>query len=291
MKILIIGKDSYIGNHIDKWLAQYDHNVVQLDVLSDEWKSFDYSGFDAIVHVAGIVHRPQCSDWNLYKSVNCDMPIAIATMAKKQGVKAYVYFSTMGVYNANKSLKGCVIDNTTPVLCEGNSMYGKSKLMAEQGLSELSDETFNVAFVRPPSVYGKDCKGGYIRGFVKIAKCLPVLPYAYDNVCQSFVYIDNLSECVRIIIENNLSGVFCPQDDEIPSANRLFEVICNAIGKKYKPSRFLGVCMRILSFIPLVNKAYGGISYARERSDIPGIEYVVVPFVEGMKRTLNNSNE
>ena len=288
MNILIIGKDSYIGNHIDEWLSQYGHTVTQLDVLTDVWKSFDYSSYDAIVHVAGIVHRPQCNDWDLYKSVNCDMPLAIATMAKAHGVKTYVYFSTMGVYDAKKSLKGCVIDNNTPLLCEGNSMYGKSKLMAEKGLHSLQDDNFNIAFVRPPSVYGKNCKGGYITGFAKIAKLLPIIPLAYENACQSFIYIDNLSECVRLIVENKLSGVFCPQDDEIPNANRLFEVICAGIGKKYRTSRILGLCLRFFSFIPLVNKAYGGISYDRECSEIPGIDYVKVTFDEGMRRSVNN---
>ena len=286
MKILIIGKDSYIGNHIDEWLEQYGHIVTQLDVLTETWKSFDYSRFDAVVHVAGIVHRPQCTDWNLYKSVNCDMPVSIATMAKMQGVKAYVYFSTMGVYDANKSLKGCVVDDRTPVLGEGNSMYGRSKLMAEEALTLLQNENFDVAIVRPPSVYGKDCKGGYINGFKKIAQCLPLIPRAYEDAKQSFIYIDNLSECVRIIIENHLSGTFCPQDDEIPSANRLFQVICSGIGKKYRASRLLGLCLQLLSFIPLVNKAYGGISYSKELSAIPGCDYVVVPFDEGMKRTV-----
>lgn len=52
MNILIIGKNSYIGNHIDEWLAQYGRIVTQLDVLT--------SRYDAIVHVVGIVHRPQC---------------------------------------------------------------------------------------------------------------------------------------------------------------------------------------------------------------------------------------
>ena len=82
MKILIIGKNSYIGDHIDEWLTKYGHKVEQLDVLTEDWKSYDYSPYDAIVHVAGIVHRPDCQDWNLYKSVNTDMPIAIASSYK-----------------------------------------------------------------------------------------------------------------------------------------------------------------------------------------------------------------
>ena len=131
---------------------------------------------------------------------------------------------------------------------------------SEASNSQTNEEpTFNVAIVRPPSVYGKGCKGGYITGFKKIAQMLPIIPRVYENACQSFIYIDNLCECVRLIAENHLSGGFCPQDDEIPNANRLLEVICKGLGKKYRSSRLLGVCLRMVSFIPLVKKAYGGI--------------------------------
>lgn len=285
MNILIIGKNSYIGNHIDEWLTKHGHKVEQLDVLTEDWNAYDYSPYDAIVHVAGIVHRPDCKDWELYKSVNTDMPISIATIAKEQGVNAYVFFSTMGVYDADKSLFPSIIDEQTPLHSE--SMYGKSKLMAEDGLHKLQDDNFNIAIVRPPSVYGKGCRGGYITSFTKIARTLPIIPRAYENACQSFVYIDNLSECVRLIIENKLNGAFCPQDDEIPNANRLLEVICKGIGKKYRSSKFLGFCLRMVSFIPLVKKAYGGIEYSRSLSDIPGYNYNVVSFEEGMKRTVS----
>lgn len=291
MNILIIGKNSYIGNHIDEWLTKKGYRVEQLDVLSEEWKTFDFAPFDAIVHVAGIVHRPNCKDWELYKRVNTDMPITIASMYKSsrdsKGVKGqYVYFSTMGVYKAAKSLNGCVIDKSTPMLDNESELYGMSKLLAEKGLASLQDGLFKVAFVRPPSVYGKGCKGGYIKGFTQMARLLPMIPQAYENVCQSFIYIDNLSECIHIIIENGLIGSFCPQDDEIPSAIRLLEVICKGIGKKPLLSKLGGLCLRMVSFVPLVNKAYGGIAYARELSDIPGYDYVVVPFAEGMRRTV-----
>lgn len=286
MKILIIGKNSYIGNHIDEWLTAKGNIVCQLDVLNDCWQTFDYSQYDSIIHVAGIVHRPDCTDWDLFKRVNTDMPIAIATMAKQQGVKLYVFFSTMGVYNAQKKISGCVIDEQTQLNYNCNSMYGKSKLLAEDGLKDLQDDDFDVAVVRPPSVYGKDCKGGYINSFKRIAQRLPLLPYAYEDALQSFIYIDNLCECINIIIENRLRGVFCPQDNEIPNANRLLQAICDGIEKKYRPSKLLGVCLRILSCCSLVTKAYGGISYARTLSDIVGYNYIVVPFEEAIRRTV-----
>lgn len=286
MNVLIIGKNSYIGNHIDDWLTQFGHNTEQLDVLTDTWQSFDYSSFDVLVHVAGIVHQPQCTDWNLYKKVNTDMPFEIAQKAKAQGVRQFVYFSTMGVYKVSKELFPSIVDENTQLLEDGNSMYGKSKLLAERKLNTLHDDTFNVSIVRPPSVYGKDCKGGYISGFTKIAKMMPIIPRAYENVRQSFIYIDNLSECVRIIIENKLTGVFCPQDDETPNANRLLSVIRYSLGKKYYSSKILGFFLKAFSFISLVKKAYGGIEYDRSLSNIPGFDYIIVPFEEGIKRTI-----
>lgn len=288
MHILIIGKNSYIGNHIDEWLNLHGHQVEQLDVLTDEWKTFDYSPYDAIVHVAGIVHQPNCQDWDLYKRVNTYMPISIATMAKEQGVKQYVFFSTMGVYGVGKKLKQNLIDDQTPL--NSNSMYGKSKLMAEEGLLKLQDGTFNVAFVRPPSVYGKGCRGGYITGFASIARKLPIIPRAYEDVKQSFIYIDNLSELVRHLIEKKLNGAFCPQDDKAVSANELLQAISYGIGKKYRSSWLLGQVVRLLYFLPIVNKAYGGIEYTRSLSDVEGINYVVVPFEEGMSRTVAKDN-
>ena len=235
--------------------------------------------------MAGIVHRPDCQDWELYKRVNTDMPIAIATMAKEQGVTQYVYFSTMGVYGIGKKLAPNITDENSQLNTKG--MYGRSKLMAEEGLAKLQDAHFNVSFVRPPSVYGKGCKGNYIARFAAMARKLPVIPYAYNEVKQSFIYIDNLAELVRLIIEKNLNGPFCPQDDIAVSANELMEAICVGMGKKYRGSKFLGFFVPMFSWMTIVRKAYGGMEYARSLSDIEGINYVVVPFKEGMKRTVS----
>lgn len=284
MKILIVGKNSYIGDHIDKWLSMKGYEVNQLDVITEDWSAYDYSSYDSVVHVAGIVHRPNCNDWNLYRRVNAELPVKIARRAKDQGVKQYVYFSTMGVYGAGKSLGGCIIDESTPFHPGG--MYGKSKLMGEERLQKLADGDFSVAIVRPPSVYGKGCRGGYITGFVSIVKRLPVIPRAYEDAHQSFIYIDNLCECVFMIVKHHLSGAFCPQDNEIPNANELLKTISNGLNQKYRDSRLLGIMMQLVSFIPLVKKAYGGVQYSRSLSDMVGIDYVVVPFKEGMRRTV-----
>lgn len=284
MRILIVGKNSYIGEHIREWLIKYEYDVELLDSLSSEWKTFDYSQYTTIVHVAGIVHQPKCKDWNLYKRVNAEMPYEIAKMAKAQGVKQFILFSTMAVYGVEKQMNTNIIDGNTPLNPSG--MYGMSKLMAEEKLKTISDDTFDIVIIRPPSVYGYGCRGGYISGFLKIVKIIPIIPQTNDSVRQSFIYIDNLCELIRLTIAYKLKGVFCPQDDKSVSANELLFVMSNILGKKYRSSRFLGVIIQLLKFLPIVNKVYGGVEYSNELSNIEGLKYVIVPFNEGMRITI-----
>lgn len=290
MKICIIGKNSYIGNHIDEWLTTKGHEVYQLDVLTEDWMAFDYFGFDALIQVAGIVHRPDCKDADLYKRVNTDMPIAIAKRFKSSRVKdgskgTFVFLSTMAVFGTPKRLSKNVISADTPTSAMG--LYGESKKVAEDGLMQLQDAHLDVVVVRPPNVYGKDCRGGYIPGFVSVVKKLPMIPSAYTDVKQSMLYIDNLCEFIRLTIEQKRNGIFMPQDDKAVSAVDITTAIAKGLGKKPKTSKLLGLAVYLGSFVPLIQKAYGGVEYDMKLSEIEGMNYVVVPFEEAMKRTIN----
>ena len=287
MNICIIGKNSYIGNHIDEWLVARGHKVFQLDVLKEDWRSFDYSQYDTIIHVAGIVHQPDCNDIALYKRVNTDMPINIAKRFKESGSKhkTFVFLSTMAVFGTSKRLSKNVIKADTPI--DPIGLYGESKRAAEIGLLELQDDFFKGIVVRPPNVYGKGCKGGYIPGFLKVVKNLPVIPVAYTHVKQSMLYIDNLCELIRLVIEQKCHGVFMPQDEKSVSALDITNAIAKGLGKKLRTSRLLAFVVYLGRFLPLIKKAYGGIEYDIMLSNIDGIDYVIVPFEEAMNRTIN----
>lgn len=289
VRILITGKNSYIGNSIQNWLLVKPHSkfiIEQLDVQSEDWKQFDYSSYDVIIHVAGIVHRKDITDAAIYKNVNIDLPYEIARLAKSQGVKQFIFLSTMAVYGIGKKLKKNVIDADTPINPIG--FYAKSKFEAECLLKPLSDENFKVVVVRPPNVYGKGCKGGYISGFTKIVRMLPVIPVAYSNVRQSMIYIDNLCEFVYLLIDQNKEGVYMPQDGVVPSANDLMVAISKGIGKNSHQSKILGLTAYLLSFTPLVKKAYGGIAYNEQMTDYFDSKYQVVEFGEAIRRTVTN---
>ena len=70
MRIAIIGKDSYIGNALDDYATTQGHTVFQVDALDGKWKTFDFSGIDAVVCVAAIVHRKDITDYLVYHRIN-----------------------------------------------------------------------------------------------------------------------------------------------------------------------------------------------------------------------------
>lgn len=284
-KVIITGKGSYIGTHIKDWLEKDGgYDVEELDVQSDDWNMYNFLDVTAVVHVAGIVHRPDISDWSLYKKVNVDLPVQIAIKAKEHGVKQFVFFSTMAVYGQNKKLARNIISHNTST--NPINMYGKSKLMAEEQLKKMEDLEFKIVIIRPPNVYGKGCKGNYISRFTGIVKKLPALPCAYTDVKQSMLYIDNLSNFIKLLIDDAASGIYMPQDEEAVSAVELMEAIGLGIKRPLKQSKCLGLVIIALRWLPIVKKAYGGIEYDTKLSNCRDKRYVVVKFKEAIKRTV-----
>lgn len=287
-RVLITGEKGYIGMHIQQWLLQQSsiYSVEMLNVRTDEWQESCFQDVDVLIHTAGIVHQPNITDWETYKKINIDLSVSLAQKAKMEGVRQFVFFSTMAVYGKSKRLTKNVIDEETEI-CPV-SLYGKSKHQAEKELQKLQSDTFKIVIVRPPNVFGKNCKGGYISGFRSIVSRLPALPYAYPDIKQSTIYIDNLCELIRLIIESEVSGCFMPQDGAPVSAIELMTAISDSVGVKKRKSRLLGIGIYLLSFLPLVKKAYGGVAYSEEMTAYFHNQYIVVSFEEGIRRTLKN---
>lgn len=285
--VLITGKNSHIGNKIEKWLESDSSNqfhVEQLDVVPAEWTEFDFTGFDVVIHMAAIVHQPNCKDWELYQKVNVDLPYLVAKRAKESGVKQFIFFSTMSVYGIGKILTDTPITEST--VPNPSDMYGKSKYLAEKKLEEMNSDFFSVTIVRPPNVYGENGARGYIITFANIVRRMPVLPIAFENVKQSMIYIDNLTELIRLLIIKRRSGCLMPQDRKPVSTVDLISAIADALNKKLYKSVFLGFFVKLFSFIPIIQKGYGGVAYDIDLSSFDDIDYCVVPFNEGIKRCI-----
>lgn len=233
-RILITGSGSWIGMQLEQYLTRWAdrYQVDRISVRGDDWKSLSFSGYDAIYHVAAIVHQEQTKTdpayAQLYHAVNGVLPVELARKARQEGVKQFVFLSTFAVYGAPYAVgKTTIIDANTPLQPEDN--YGISKLEAENGLRQLETETFRIAILRPPVVYGPGCKGNYTT-LQKFARKLPVFP---DVGNQRFMlYIDNLSELVRLIVERNWSGTICPQNREQANTCTMVQWIGQEHGKQ-----------------------------------------------------------
>ena len=286
MRVLIIGKNSYIGMHLRDWLENCNMLVDEFDAKNESIKTLKLSDYEVVVHVAAIVHRKDIQDWNVYQSINVDLPVQIAKLAKKAGVKQFIFLSSMAVYGVEKNLKKCcVIDKNTAY--KPDTLYGKSKLEAEKRLAQLQDNKFDVSIIRPANVYGRDCRGNYIKMFCKITKLMPILPDVYRNIKQGFLYIDNLCELVYMIIDNCVAGVFPAQDKEMISSIELMEKISNILQWKKHSSKIVG-CLFYLLRVEQVNKLFGGVVYDEEYCKVSFGDYQIVSFDDGIKKTVEN---
>src|SRR5690606_11147904 len=155
----------------------------------DRWKEKSFSAYDAIFHTAAIVHVKE-KDISRYFKVNRDLTVELANKAKNEGVKQFIFLSTMGVYGTEI---GYITKDNIP---SPKTPYAQSKYEAEKILIEMNSSNFNVAILRPPIVYGRGCPGNYSR-LAKLAVMLPIFP-EMDNK-RSMIYIDNLSEFIKLI--------------------------------------------------------------------------------------------
>lgn len=225
-KILITGKSSYVGNQLADWLKKEPekYEIVKISVRDNKWKEIDFSIFDVVVHVAAVVHkkeRPESQE--LYYKVNRDLTIEIANKAKVSGVEHFIFMSSLSVYGIEGELnKDIVISHETR--CAPTTLYGRSKYEAEQSLLKLNDEEFNIAIVRAPMIYGPNSPGNYSK-LSRLAKVIPVFPLFKNS--RSMIFIDNLSEFLKLIIENKDQGIYLPQNEEYIETAELIKLIAH----------------------------------------------------------------
>lgn len=216
-KVLITGKDSYIGRSLLTYLSDDEgFQIHELDVREDQWRSADFSGYDTVFHVAALVHiaNPGKDMEPLYQEVNVELPCQLALKAKEAGVSQFIFMSSMSVYG--DILGDYRIDAGTEA--RPDSFYGKSKLEAEKRLQQLASDDFAVCILRPPMVYGPQTKGNYPR-LSRLAQKLPVFPKV-DNQ-RSMIFIDHLCDFVRLAVLHQERGIFYPQNRDYVNTSEL----------------------------------------------------------------------
>lgn len=277
-KILITGKNSYVGNSFERWVMDNypnEYHIEKISLRDDAWKEHDFSKYDVILHVAGIAHRKETKEnKELYYRVNRDLSYEVAKKAKSERVSHFIFLSSMSVYGMET---GIITRETVP---KPKSNYGKSKLEAEDLIVPLGDEHFKVAIVRPPMIYGPNCKGNYVR-LSKLAVKTPLFPNV-DNK-RSMIYCDNLSEFLKLIIDEGKSGLFFPQNKEYVRTCDMVKTIAEANGKKIILTSLFNPVVKIIN-TSLIRKVFGDLLYEQKISEYKK-NYNVVTFNDSIYLT------
>lgn len=283
MNILIIGKNSYIGKNLKAWLNQYPerYNISTISVRDDQWKNYDFSKFDTVINCVGVAHINNIKDdmKNLFYSVNRDLVFELGKKAKNDGVLHFIHFSSMNVY-------GDYCNNITDrEAVNPTSFYGDSKLQGDLELEKLQDNSFVISYIRPPFVYGKNCSGNF-KTISKIAHLTPIFPN-YKNK-KSMIYIDNLCEFIRLIINDKAGGVFTPQNKELVSTTDLVAEITENNNKKILFTKLFNWILKLGNKkIKTIRRAFGNDCYDLALSDYYDFKYCVVNFKESIRKIEN----
>ncbi len=112
-------------------------------------------------------------------------------------------------------------------------------------------------------IYGKGSKGNYPK-LAKLATKLPIFP-DIDNE-RSMLHIDNLCELIRLMVDNEESGLFFPQNKEYVKTSEMVRLIAEAHGKKIWMIRWMNWLIRMMFGIGLVNKVFGNLVYEQSMS-------------------------
>lgn len=263
-RILITGNGSYVGTNLIEWLSQWpdQYQIEEISVRGEEWKKKDFSKFDSVLHVAGIAHvstDPKMEE--KYYKVNRDLTIEVAEYAKSKGVKQFIFMSSIIVYGDSNSDKRVIDRNTVP---KPSNFYGNSKLQAEEGIKILEDKDFKIAVIRPPMIYGKNSKGNYLK-LSKLARVLPLFP-DYENE-RSMLYIDNLSEFLRLMVKNEEYGLFFPQNREYVKSSDMVMKIAEVHGKRVKFLKIFNPIIKLgIGKVNIINKVFGNLVYKKNIS-------------------------
>src|SRR3954464_5116659 len=170
MKVLVTGHHGYIGSGMTQVLTAAGHDVTGLDTYLYEGADFgpdapavpaiakdirdveeaDLRGFDAVIHLAALSNDPLgCLDESCTYDINHRASVSLARAAKAAGVPRFLFASSCSLYGAAGDKMLDERADFNPI-----TAYGSSKVLVEQDVRKLADDTFSPTFLRNATAYG-----------------------------------------------------------------------------------------------------------------------------------------
>ena len=169
MSVLGTGSEGYIGFELCKALSRENISFTGIDsglfsecnLLEEvsyttnfkdirDIEKHDLIGVDSIIHLAAISNDP-LGDLveDLTYEINYEATIRLANLAKESGVRRFIFSSSCIMYGLDE-----LEDKTEESSLDPQTIYARSKVLAEQDLLALASHEFNVISLRNGTVYG-----------------------------------------------------------------------------------------------------------------------------------------
>ena len=233
MRVLVTGNNGYIGTVMTRRLLSEGFEVTGLDsdlfegsVFADESITggtplisylrkdlrdvslSDLKDVDAIFHLGALSNDP-LGNFNpkLTYEINYKASVRLASLAKKAGVKRFVFSSSCSVYG----------DSKEDIVSEGSDVnpitaYAISKVRAEKSISKLANSDFCPTFLRSSTAYGLSPMLRFdlvVNNFVAWSFTKGTVLLKSDGTAwRPFVHIQDISCAFISVLKSPLDVVF-----------------------------------------------------------------------------------
>lgn len=305
MKIMVTGATGFVGRKLVESLATKYEVVaivrrkeqlipsVEQRVVPDISSSTDWSGImrdiDVVIHLAARVHVMQETEDDplaAFRSVNVRGTRTLAEEAANQGVKKFIFMSSIKVHGEEThDHPYSAADTPSPV-----DPYGISKWEAEQELRSVSRVTgLPIVILRPPVIYGPGVKGNILRLAKLTSKKIP-LPFGAVHNRRSMISVQNLLKWMeRAIADFSIpQGPVLVSDPEPISTKILISGIAEGMGVRVRmipiPVEVLKFFLNTLGKAALADRLLGDLELVPTFEAYPGIQDSLIGSRQELKR-------
>jgi len=196
--ILIIGKRSFIGSNLKKYLSKY----FNIDIFSYEKIIFKNEFFfEKYSHVINTSIHPYYQKRKYNKKFDLDVKFI---KKFKQINFIYIFLNSRKIYQLNEDI---IESSKKKPKCN----YGKNKLISERWLKKTLKK--KLLSLRISNVIGtkftlnkRQAGKLFYDNFLELRKIKKRL--VFNNDFKDFITIDQLSKIIKKLIQNNINGIF-----------------------------------------------------------------------------------
>lgn len=245
MRALVTGASGFVGKALCMELATRGFDIVavirthdaplaemaskliiaNLADINDEFQSA-LQQVDVVIHVAGRAHvlkEQAANPYQAYAKINIEATKNLALAAASNGVKRFIFISSIKVNGETTSMVPFNELNTP----SPEDDYGKTKYEAEKELRVIAaNSNMEIVIIRPPLIYGKGVKANF-KNLIKLCHYKLPLPFGAIHNKRSMVYVENLVDFIITCASHPKAAneIFLISDDEDVSTSELILAI------------------------------------------------------------------